>query len=80
MPSRDGYMRRSLAQSSAAAGRDARKRRNCERGAGRGHMRQPADGEAAGCPRDLCTLARAQPVRPAAGGTRRLDPQPRWHL
>jgi hypothetical protein len=46
-----------------------------------GSARAPAVEEAAGRPRDPCTLAHAQPGCLAIGGksSRRPDPQPRWH-
>lgn len=48
---------------------------------GLGFARAPAEGEAAGRPRDLCTLAHAQPSGLAMRGRSapRSDPQPRWH-
>lgn len=48
---------------------------------GLGFARAPAVEEAAGRPRDLCTLVHAQPGYLAIGGrsARRPDPQPHWH-
>jgi hypothetical protein len=48
---------------------------------GLGFARAPVVGEVAGRPRDLCTLAHAQPGVLAAGGrlASRSDPQPLWH-
>jgi hypothetical protein len=48
---------------------------------GLGSARAPAVEEAAGRPRDSCTLAHAQPGHLVIGGipARRPDPQPRWH-
>lgn len=48
---------------------------------GLGFARALVVGEMAGRPRDLCTLAHAQPGGLAAGGrlAARSDPQPLWH-